>query len=335
MPPKQLTYERLLGAYRTMRLIRSFEEKLIELVTLGKMSGFLHVYLGEEAVATGVCAQLGEVDYVASTHRGHGHAIAKGVDVRGMMAELFGRSTGTCKGKGGSMHIADLDKGMLGANGIVGAGIPLATGAALTAKLKRTGGVAVAFFGDGASNQGAFHESLNLAAIWKLPVVYVVENNGWGEFTPTDYVIPVRDIATRAASYAMPSAIADGMDFFDVFAKAGEAIARARRGEGPTLLECKTYRFAGHFVGDPLAYRRKDEAERWMAERDPLRRFATRVLAEGLLSEQDLQRADGEVARHLDDAVAAAEAAPLPEPDEVTTDVYAAVSGRRAAAPRA
>jgi len=319
----QLTYERLLGAYRTMRMIRGFEEKLIELVNLGKMSGFLHVYLGEEAVATGVCAQLGEVDWVASTHRGHGHAIAKGVDVRGMMAELFGRRTGTCKGKGGSMHIADLDKGMLGANGIVGAGIPLATGAALTAKLKQTGGVAVAFFGDGASNQGAFHESLNLAAIWKLPVVYVVENNGWGEFTPTEYVVPVRDIAARAASYAMPASIADGMDFFDVFAKAGEAIARARRGEGPTLLECKTYRFAGHFVGDPLAYRRKDEAERWMTERDPLRRFATRVLAEGLLSEQDLQRADGEVERHIADAVTAAEAAPLPDIGEVTTDVYA------------
>jgi pyruvate dehydrogenase E1 component alpha subunit len=319
-----LTYERLLGAYRTMRLIRSFEEKLIELVTLGKMGGFLHVYLGEEAVATGVCAHLGETDYVASTHRGHGHCIAKGVDVRGMMAELFGRRTGTCKGKGGSMHIADLEKGVLGANGIVGAGIPLATGAALTAKLKQTGGVAIAFFGDGASNQGAFHESLNLAAIWKLPVVYVVENNGWGEFTPTDYVVPVRDIAERAAAYAMPSAIADGMDFFDVFDKAGAAVARARRGEGPTLLECKTYRFAGHFVGDPLAYRPKEEAERWMRERDPLRRFAERVLAEGLLAQDDLDRADGEVARHIDEAVRTAEAAPLPEVAEVLTDVYAA-----------
>jgi pyruvate dehydrogenase E1 component alpha subunit len=323
----QLTYERLLGAYRTMRLIRGFEEKLIELVNLGKMSGFLHVYLGEEAVATGVCAQLGEHDTVASTHRGHGHALAKGVDARGMMAELFGRRTGTCKGKGGSMHIADIDKGMLGANGIVGAGIPLATGAALTAKLKRTGGVAIAFFGDGASNQGAFHESLNLASIWKLPAIYVVENNGWGEFTPTDYVVPVKDIAERAKSYAMPGLIADGMDFFDVFAKAGEAISRARRGEGPTLLECKTYRFAGHFVGDPLAYRPKDEAEKWMTERDPLRRFATRVLAEGSLSQDDLERADGEVARHIEEAVKAAEAAPLPELDDVTTDVYADSTG--------
>jgi pyruvate dehydrogenase E1 component alpha subunit len=328
----QLTYERLLGAYRTMRLIRGFEEKLIELVTLGKMSGFLHVYLGEEAVATGVCAQLGEHDYVASTHRGHGHCLAKGVDARGMMAELFGRRTGTCKGKGGSMHIADIDKGMLGANGIVGAGIPLATGAALTAKLKKTGGVAVAFFGDGASNQGAFHESLNLASVWTLPAIYVVENNGWGEFTPTEFAVPVKDIAERAKSYAMPGVIADGMDFFDVFAKAGEAIARARRGEGPTLLECKTYRFAGHFVGDPLAYRPKDEAEKWMTERDPLRRFATRVLADGLLSQDDLDRADGEVSRHIEEAVKAAEAAPQPDIDEVTTDVYAPAA--RAGTPR-
>src|SRR6059036_3716536 len=182
-----LSTESLMDLYRQMRRIRAFEEKLAELVNAGQLAGFLHLYAGQEAVAVGVCAHLGDGDYVASTHRGHGHAIAKGVDLRAMMAELFGRSTGTCKGKGGSMHIADLEKGMLGANGIVGAGIPLATGAALYAKLKKTGGVAVAFFGDGASNQGAFHESLNLAAVWKLPAVYVVENNGWGEFTPTEF----------------------------------------------------------------------------------------------------------------------------------------------------
>jgi TPP-dependent pyruvate/acetoin dehydrogenase alpha subunit len=273
-------------------------------------------------VATGVCTQLQENDYVASTHRGHGHCIAKGVDVRGMLAELFGRRTGTCKGKGGSMHIADLEKGMLGANGIVGAGIPLATGAALSAKVKQTGGVAIAFFGDGASNQGSFHESLNLASIWKLPVVYVAENNGWGEFTPTDYAVPVKDIAERARSYAMHSLIADGMDFFDVYTKAGEAIARARRGDGPTLLECKTYRFAGHYVGDPLAYRPKGEAEDWMAQRDPLRRFEERVEAEGWLEEADLRRVDGEVSRHILEAVKAAEAAPEPEPSDLLSDVY-------------
>jgi pyruvate dehydrogenase E1 component alpha subunit len=317
-----LSRDQLLDAYRRMRMIRAFEVKLTELVTAGKMGGFMHLYAGEEAVAVGVCQHLADTDFVASTHRGHGHCIAKGVDVAGMMAELFGRATGCCKGKGGSMHIADMDKGMLGANGIVGAGIPLTTGAALTAKLKRTGGVAVAFFGDGASNQGAFHESLNMAANWKLPAVYVVENNGWGEFTPTEFVIPVKDIATRAGSYAMASAIADGMDFFDVYEKAGEAIARARAGLGPTLLECKTYRFFGHFVGDSLAYRSKQEAERWIQTRDPLDRFERRVVEAGLVEAGDLRQIDKQVDDEIAEAVAAAEAAPLPDPADVARDVY-------------
>src|SRR5262245_16421808 len=204
--------EELLDAYRKMKRIRVFEEKLNELVTSGRLAGFLHLYAGEEAVAVGVCAHLDDRDYLASTHRGHGHCIAKGVDVHGMMAELFGRTSGICKGKGGSMHIADLSKGMLGANGIVGAGVPLAAGAALTAQVKKTGGVAVAMFGDGASNQGQFHEAINLAAVWKLPAVFVVENNGYGEATPMEFVTPIRDIATRAGSYAIDSAIADGMD---------------------------------------------------------------------------------------------------------------------------
>jgi pyruvate dehydrogenase E1 component alpha subunit len=317
-----LTREQLLDAYRTLRMIRSFEDKLDELVKLGKLGGFLHLYAGEEAVATGVCSHLGDGDVVCSTHRGHGHCIAKGVDVDGMMAELFGRSTGVCKGKGGSMHIADVDKGMLGANGIVGAGIPLATGAALSAKLKKTGGVAVAFFGDGASNQGQFHESLTMASNWKLPVVYVVENNGFGEFTPTDFVVPVKDIAERAAAYAMRSEIADGMDFFDVYAKAGQAIAAARAGEGPTLLECKTYRFRGHFVGDPLVYRSKQESEDWIQNRDPLPTFEARVVEAGLVEADALRRIDGEVSEALEAAVAAAEAAPLPRPEDVLSDVY-------------
>jgi pyruvate dehydrogenase E1 component alpha subunit len=317
----QLDRARLLDAYRKMRTIRGFEEKLDELVKLGKLGGFLHLYAGEEAVAVGVCAHLGDRDIVASTHRGHGHCIAKGVDVDGMMAELFGRATGLCKGKGGSMHIADVDRGMLGANGIVGAGIPLTTGAALTAKIKRTGGVAVAFFGDGATNQGQFHESLNLASIWKLPAVYVVENNGWGEFTPTEYAVPVKDIAERARSYAMPAEIADGMDFFDVWEKAGLAIERARRGDGPTLLECKTYRFHGHFVGDPLRYRSKEEAEVWRQGRDPLARFEARVVDAGLVSAEDLRRIDGAVRTALEQAVARAEAAPLPRAEDVLTDV--------------
>jgi acetoin:2,6-dichlorophenolindophenol oxidoreductase subunit alpha len=315
--------EELLDAYRKMKRIRVFEEKLNELVTAGRLAGFLHLYAGEEAVAVGVCAHLGDRDFVASTHRGHGHCIAKGVDLGGMMAELFGRKTGLSKGKGGSMHIADMEKGMLGANGIVGAGIPLATGAALTAKIKQTGGVAVAFFGDGASNQGQFHESLNMASVWKLPAVFVAENNGYGEFTPTDFVVPVKDIAVRAQSYAMRSDIADGMDFFDVYQKAGAAIARARKGEGPTLLECKTYRYHGHYVGDPLIYRPKGEAERWKEQRDPLKNFEAKVVGEARhLPREDLRRVDAEIAAEIDAAVTAAERAPLPDPTDLLTDVY-------------
>jgi TPP-dependent pyruvate/acetoin dehydrogenase alpha subunit len=318
----ELGRERLAEAYRRMRTIRSFEEKLADLVAAGRLAGFLHLYAGEEAVAVGVCAHLSDTDVVSSTHRGHGHCIAKGVDVRGMMAELFGRTTGTCKGKGGSMHIADLDRGMLGANGIVGGGIGLAAGAALTAKLKKTGGVSIAFFGDGASNQGQFHEALNLAAIWKLPAVFVVENNGYGEATPMEFVTSVRDIAERAKSYAMNAMIADGMDFFDVYEKAGIAIERARAGQGPTLLECKTYRFMGHYGGDNLAYRTKEEAESWKQKRDPLDLFEAHVLEAALVDGDALRSIDGEVAKLLEDAVAFAEASPFPTPDQVTTDVY-------------
>jgi pyruvate dehydrogenase E1 component alpha subunit len=317
-----LSTETLMEHYRRMRRIRSFEEKLAELVNSGRLAGFLHLYAGEEAVAVGVCAHLGARDYVTSTHRGHGHCIAKGVDVRGMMAELFGRVTGTCKGKGGSMHIADLDRGMLGANGIVGAGIPLATGAALTAQVKQTGGVAVAMFGDGASNQGQFHEALNLAAVWKLPAVFVVENNGYGEATPMEFVTPLRDIAVRATAYGIPGVIADGMDFFDVHEKAGEAVARARRGEGPTLLECKTYRYFGHYVGDNLKYRTKEEAERWRA-RDPLLAFERRTVAAGVMEPGNLHRIDAEVAAEIEAAVPAAEAAAPPTVDDLLRDVYA------------
>jgi len=317
-----LSTEQLMDCYRRMRRIRTFEEKLAELVGSGRLAGFLHLYAGEEAVAVGVCEHLDGRDYVASTHRGHGHAIAKGVEVGGMMAELFGRATGTCKGKGGSMHIADLDKGMLGANGIVGAGIPLATGAALSAQVRKTGGVAVAFFGDGASNQGQFHEAINLAAVWKLPALFVVENNGYGEATPMEFVTPVRDIAVRATSYGIPGVIADGMDFFDVYAKAGTAIDRARRGEGPTLLECKTYRYFGHYVGDPLTYRTKEEAEAWR-EKDAIRHFEERTVREGVMEPGNLRRIDAEVAAEVEAAVTAAEQAPPPSVESVLTDVYA------------
>lgn len=318
-----ISRERLLEAYRLMRTIRVFEEKLAQLVTAGKLAGFLHLYAGEEAVAVGVCSSLAERDIVCSTHRGHGHCIAKGVDVRAMMAELFGRVTGVCKGKGGSMHIADLDRGMLGANGIVGAGLPLAVGAGLSATLRHTDGVAVAFFGDGAANQGQFHEALNLASIWRLPVVFVVENNGYGEATPTEFVTPVRDLAARASAYAMAGVIADGMDFFEVHRKAGEAIERARSGGGPTLLECKTYRYFGHYVGDPLTYRSKEEADQVRQTRDPLEAFERRVRAEGWLDESELRRIDHEAVREVDEAVSFAERSPLPQPEDVTTDVYA------------
>jgi TPP-dependent pyruvate/acetoin dehydrogenase alpha subunit len=319
----RLSRERLLEAYRILRTIRTFEQTLNELSQAGKVPGFLHLYAGEEAVAAGVCLHLGERDVIGSTHRGHGHSIAKGVDLNGMMAEIFGRRTGVCGGKGGSMHIADTEKGMLGANGIVGGGIPLATGAALSAKVRRTGGVAVAFFGDGAANQGTFHESLNLAAILRLPVVYVLENNGYGEATPVEYHVAVQDLAVRAAGYGIPGVVVDGMDFFDVYEKAGEAIARARRGEGPTLLECKTYRYFGHYVGDPLTYRPREEAERVRAERDPLERFERRVVSEGWLAMEDLRSVDRQVEEALAAAIRFAESSPYPDPaTDLTRDVY-------------
>lgn len=318
----ELTRERLLDAYRRMRTIRLFEEKLNDLVMSGKLSGFLHLYAGEEAVAVGVAAHLTDSDFFSSTHRGHGHCIAKGVDLNSMMAELFGRATGSCKGKGGSMHIADFDRGMLGANGIVGGGIPIAVGAGLTAKTKKSGAVSIAFFGDGASNQGAFHEAANIAALWKLPVVFVCENNGYGEATPTEFAVAVTDIADRAVAYGMPGVIADGMDFFDVFDKAGAAIEAARAGQGPTLLECKTYRYFGHFVGDNMAYRRKEEEEEVRQTRDPLARFEERTVPDGLVATDDLRSIDGEVERAIEEAVSFAESSPFPEPSDVTTDVY-------------
>lgn len=317
-----LTRDRLLDAYRTMRTIRSFEQTLNELSQAGRVPGFLHLYAGEEAVAAGVCAHLGDHDYVASTHRGHGHSIAKGVELDAMMAEIFGKRTGVCKGKGGSMHIADTERGMLGANGIVGGGIPLATGAALSAKVLKTGGVAVSFFGDGATNEGSFHESLNLAAVLRLPVLFVVENNGYGEATPVEYHVAVRDLAVRAQAYGIPGVVADGMDFFDVYRKAAEAVARARRGEGPTLLECKTYRYFGHYVGDPLTYRAKEESDQMRATRDPLDLFEQRAVGEQRLAAADLRRVDDEVEAAVSAAVRFAEASPPPDAADLTTDVY-------------
>ncbi|HWQ28586.1 MAG TPA: thiamine pyrophosphate-dependent dehydrogenase E1 component subunit alpha [Dehalococcoidia bacterium] len=304
-----------------MTLIRAFDQRFAALVAQGKFSGVGHLYVGQEAVAAGVCAALRPDDYVTSTHRGHGHCLAKGVDPNEMMAELFGRATGTCKGKGGSMHIADFRKGMLGANGIVGAGLPIACGAALTAKLTGSGRVAVAFFGDGAANIGAFHEALNLASIWKLPVIFVCENNRYGEATPVEYALAAEHVADRAAAYRMPGLLADGQDVLDVYARARQAVEHARSGQGPTLLECETYRFFGHFVGDPARYRSADEVE-WFRSRDCIARFRQYLRERQGVAGAELDDIDAAVERRIDEAVAFAEASPFPDLSEITSDVY-------------
>src|SRR5258706_9389436 len=259
--PQTLDKSLMLRMLEQMLTIRHFEERASREFAAGKVMGFVIRYAGEDAVAVGFGATLTYDDYITSHHRGHGHCIAKGVSLREMVAELLGREAGACRGKGGSMHIADVNKGMLGANGIVGGGFPLAVGAGLTAKTNGKGQVAVCFFGDGAANQGTFHEGLNLAGIWKLPVVFVAENNGYAESTPVTYHMSCRDIADRAAGYNMPGVTVDGLDVLAVHEAAGEAIARARRGEGPSLIECKTYRYYGHFEGDTVTYRTKEEVE--------------------------------------------------------------------------
>jgi TPP-dependent pyruvate/acetoin dehydrogenase alpha subunit len=316
---------KLLEMYEKMVQIRTFEDAAGKNFADGLVPGFVHLYAGEEAVAVGVCAHLSDRDYITSTHRGHGHCIAKGVDIPGMVAELMGKSTGVCKGKGGSMHIADVDKGMLGANGIVGGGFPLACGAALTAKTLGTGGVAVCFFGDGAANQGTFHEGLNLAAIWKLPVVFVCENNGYAESTPVSYHCSVGDIANRAAAYEMPGVVVDGLDLFSVYEAAGEAIARARRGDGPSLLEAKTYRYYGHFQGDMVTYRTQEELDRFK-RRDPIQGVRQYALQRGLATAAEFDAIDARVHATLDKAWADAKAAPWPAPEEALTDVYVTYS---------
>ncbi len=316
-----LKREKALWVYERMVLIRKFEDKVHDLFSAGKIPGFVHLYAGEEAVAVGVCAHFRTDDFLTSTHRGHGHCIAKGVEVRGMMAELFGKATGSCKGKGGSMHIADVEKGMLGANGIVGGGAPLACGAALTARVKKTDQVTACFFGDGGASQGTFHEALNLASIWKLPVIFVCENNLYAEASPVKYTLNVENVADRAAGYGVPGVIADGMSFFDVYEKAGEAVRRARAGEGPTLIEAKTYRFYGHFEGDPVNYRPKDEEQAYR-KRDPITDFKQKVLAEKLLKADDLEKIEKETQAEVDAALEFAESSPFPKLEEILTDVY-------------
>jgi pyruvate dehydrogenase E1 component alpha subunit len=316
-----LTAETAVGMYERMALIRAFEEATVKNFADGLIPGFVHVYIGEEAVAVGVCAHLTDEDFITSTHRGHGHCIAKGVAVEGMAAELMGRRTGLCAGKGGSMHVADIDKGMLGANGIVGGGPPLACGAALTAKIHGTGAVCACFFGDGAANQGTFHESLNLAAIWKLPVVFVCENNGYAEATPFTYHCATDEVASRAIGHDIPGVVVDGLDVLAVWESAGEAIARARAGDGPTLIEAKTYRFRGHEEGDEATYRTAEELQAFMA-RDPIKALGRHLSSELGVSEAELEATSGRAAQRVEEAYKAAAEAPWPEPDEILDDVY-------------
>ena len=320
--PFPLSRDELLKCYRTMRTIREFEERLHIDFSRGDIPGFVHLYAGEEAAATGIMFHLGDGDRIASTHRGHGHCISKGVDVVSRMKEIYGRKGGACNGKGGSMHIADLSKGMMGANGILGAGAPLACGAALAAKYRKKGEVAISFVGDGASNQGTFLESLNLAAVWNLPVLFVVENNGYAESTSRDYGTAVDSYVDRAAGFGMPGITVDGTDFFAVHEAAGEIIRRARDGGGPSLLECKMVRFYGHFEGDAQTYRGPGELDDIRTNHDCLRKFARQVTSAGVIDETALAAIDREVLALIESAVQQAKAAPLPTLADLTTDVY-------------
>lgn len=319
-----MAYERefLLQAYRGMKTIREFEERVIHEFEIGNIPGFVHAYNGQEAVAVGVCMNLTDQDIIGSTHRGHGHCIAKGCDVIGMMKEIMGRATGLCKGKGGSMHIADIDKGMLGANAIVGGAPPLCNGAALTAKTLGTGNVAVSFGGDGSANQGTTLEALNFAVVLQLPHVFVFENNGYGEGTGAKYALGCESLAERCGAFGMPSEWVDGTDFFAVYEVAKKAVERGRKGGGPTSIEAETVRFDGHFVGDPQLYRAPGEVDKLRETKDCLKIFQKRVLDENWLKLEDLEEIDAEVAALIDRAVEEGLAAPFPDPEELTTDVY-------------
>jgi acetoin:2,6-dichlorophenolindophenol oxidoreductase subunit alpha len=312
----------LVDALRAMLRIRLFEDRVRREFGKGDMPGFVHTYVGAEAVAVGVCAHLGDRDLITSTHRGHGHCLAKGVPIGPMVAELYGRETGLCRGRGGSMHVADFSRGMLGANAIVGGGISLAVGGALAAQTLGDGRVAVTFFGDGASNQGIFHESLNLAAIWRLPVVFVCENNGWAESTPAAYSTSVDDISTRAAGYGIPGVQVDAADAEAVWEAAGAAIERARRGEGPTLLEARIRRLGGHYVGDPEGYRSRDD-RREARSGDPIVRLRDRLEAAGVDIAAIVQDVEASVVADLDAAFDEARQAPFPDPAEIDRYVLA------------
>jgi acetoin:2,6-dichlorophenolindophenol oxidoreductase subunit alpha len=311
-----------LKMFKDMLKIRYFEEKVRELDMKGKLPGFFHLYVGEEAVAVGACTAINSDDYITSTHRGHGHLIAKGGDPGKAMAELYAKETGYNKGRGGSMHIAAPSLGMLGANGIVGAGIPIATGAALSSKYQKNGKVAVCFFGDAGSSQGTFHEALNIAAAFNLPVIYVCENNLYGVSTKQCDVRKIEDIADRAGSYGMPGVIVDGNDVDEVYNAVKEAADRARKGDGPTLIECKTYRHYTHFTGEPDTYRPKEEVAAWK-EKDPIITYAKRLVKEGIIDEKGIKRMHKETEEEINKAVEFAEDSPSPKPESALEDVYA------------
>ncbi|OAJ73518.1 pyruvate dehydrogenase [Brevibacillus sp. SKDU10] len=321
--PKMITEGKLVELLHQMWVIRFFDEKVDEFFAKGLIHGTTHLCVGQEATAAGAIAVLQPADKITSTHRGHGHCIAKGADVNKMMAELFGRETGYCKGKGGSMHIADVEKGNLGANGIVGGGIPIAVGAALTSQMKKLGYVTISFFGDGASNEGSFHESLNMASIWKLPVIFFCENNQYGMSGPVTEMVNIENIADRSKAYGIPGVVVDGNDLLAVMNAVAEAAERARRGEGPTLIEAKTYRYKGHSKSDAKKYRTREEELDWRKNRDCIKRLQDVLIEKGLLTQEQAKEIEQQAKKEIEDAVMFAEKSPMPSLDTLEEDVYA------------
>lgn len=313
--------EKLLQIYETMVRIRKFEETAEKNFFQGEIPGFIHLYIGEEAIGSSIILQLRKDDFITSTHRGHGHMIAKGADMKKMMAELYGRKTGYCKGKGGSMHIMNFSIGVLGANGVVAGGLPIAAGAGMAIKLKGTDQVVVSFFGDGATGRGAFHEALNWASVYKLPIIFVNENNQYASTAKYEKIIPVKNIAERAKAYNMPGISIDGNNVFEVYEAAEEAIKRARKGEGPTLIEAKTYRLKGHFVGDPEKYREKEEVEKWW-QMEPIGRLEKYLLENDLISDEEKKNIYERAIKEVNDAVEYAKISPFPEKQEALSDLF-------------
>jgi len=313
--------DELIKMYTAMVKIRRVEERLMEVFATGVIPGFIHVSIGQEGVAVGVCSALRKDDYITNTHRGHGQAIAKGIDLKGFIAEIYGKRNGVCKGRSGSMHIADKASGILGSNGIVGGGIPLAMGNAFASQYLNDGRVTVCFFGDGASNEGTFHESLNLASLWNLPIMFCCENNEWAQFTPIEKYIRIEEISKRAAAYGMPGISVDGDDILAVYDAAKKAVNRARKGKGPTLIECKTHRWFGHFAGDKQKYRSPEEIET-VRQYDPIQRLQKRLAELNILDAKDIDSIEQRIRWEIEQAVKFAEKSPSPEPGELFDDVY-------------